>query len=86
MQCPSPNINVWQELISLLFRSQDAADRILSELKAIQPDGETTFIRKDLTMLKNVDEVCEEIKAKENTVNLLFMTQGILSMKGRDGH
>lgn len=66
-------------------RSQDAATRIISELKTIQPDAETTFIRKDLTLLKNVDEVCDEIKTKEKTLNLLFMTPGTMSLKGRDG-
>lgn len=65
-------------------RSQDAAGRIISELKTIQPDAETTFIRKDLTLLKNVDEVCDEIKAREANLNLLFMSQGTMSLKGRD--
>ena len=72
-------------LSTALFRSQDAAERIISELKSIQPEGETTFIGKDLTLLKNVDEVCDEIKAKEKKLNLLFMTQGTMSLKGRDG-
>ena len=66
-------------------RSKDAADRIHSELKTIQPDTEARFIQKDLTLLKNVDEVCEEIKAKESKLNLLFMTPGTMSFKGRDG-
>ncbi|CAD6584834.1 MAG: hypothetical protein ASARMPREDX12_001764 [Alectoria sarmentosa] len=65
-------------------RSQDAADRIVLELKTIQPDAETTFIRKDLTLLKNVDEVCDEIKSKETKIDLLFMSQGTMSLKGRD--
>lgn len=68
-----------------IYRSQDAAERIMSELKIIQSDAKTAFIQKDLTLLKNVDEVCDEIKAKETKLNLLFMTQGILSTKGRDG-
>ena len=72
-------------LTNWLFRSQDAGDRIISELKTIQPAAETTFIRKDLTLLKNVDEVCNEIKAKEKKLNLLFMSQGTMSLKGRDG-
>ena len=57
----------------------------MSELKNIRPEAEATFIKKDLTLLKNVDEVCEEIKAKEKKLNLLFMTQGAMSMRGRDG-
>ncbi|MCJ1430596.1 hypothetical protein MMC29_008514 [Sticta canariensis] len=54
--------------------SEEAANQIISELKAIQPDGQLTFIKKDLTLIKNVDEVCDEIKAKEKKLNLLFMT------------
>ncbi|KAK4694108.1 hypothetical protein P7C71_g3416, partial [Lecanoromycetidae sp. Uapishka_2] len=72
--------------VYVVGRSQDAANRILSELKAMQPETETNFIRKDLTLLKNVDEVCEEIKAKESKLNLLFMTPGTMSLKGRDGN
>ena len=68
-----------------IYRNEDAANRIISELRAIQPDGQLTFIKKDLTLLKNVDEVCEEIKGKERKLNILFMTQGVLSLKGRDG-
>lgn len=45
-----------------------------------------SFIKKDLTLLKNVDEVCDEIKSKETKLNLLCMTQGIMSLKGRDGN
>ncbi|KAK3172250.1 hypothetical protein OEA41_005570 [Lepraria neglecta] len=48
------------------------------------PEAKARFIQKDLTLLKNVDEVCEEIKAKETKLNLLFMTTGTMSLKGRD--
>ena len=67
------------------YRNKDAAERITSELKTIQPDAKAAFIQKDLTLLKNVDEVCNEIKAKETKLNLLFMSQGTASTKGRDG-
>ena len=65
-------------------RSEDAANRILSELNAIKADGEAHFIEKDVTLMKNVDQVCDEIKAKEKKLNLLFMTPGQMSMKGRN--
>ena len=51
----------------------------------MQPDAEAAFIQKDLTLLENVDQVCNEIKAKETKLNLLFMSQATLSMRGRDG-
>jgi NAD(P)-dependent dehydrogenase (short-subunit alcohol dehydrogenase family) len=69
----------------LFRRNEEAANRIISELKSFQPDGELTFIKKDLTLLQSVDEVCEEVKAKEKKLNLLFMSQGTMSLKGRDG-
>lgn len=68
-----------------IFRNEEAANRIISDLKSAQPDGELIFIKKDLTLLQSVDEVCEEIKTKEKKLNVLFMSQGTMSLKGRDG-
>ena len=66
-------------------RNVEAGNRIISEMKKIQAEGEYSFIQKDVSLLKNVDEVCNEIKSKEGKVNLLFMTQGTLSLQGRNG-
>ncbi|CAF9932948.1 MAG: hypothetical protein HETSPECPRED_008497 [Heterodermia speciosa] len=70
--------------IYIVGRNQDAADRIISELKTSQSEGTATFIRQDLTLLKNVDLVCDEIKRRETKLNVLFMTAGLSSMRGRD--
>lgn len=35
--------------------------------------------------MKNVDRVCEEIKAKEKKVDLLFLSPGHLAFGGREG-
>lgn len=59
-------------------RSQSAADRILSELKTLNPKGEYTFIKSDISLIKNVDKTCEEISAKERYVNILFNTSGTM--------
>jgi hypothetical protein len=34
--------------------------------------------------MRNVDKVCEEIKAKEKNINLLFLSAGFMTTKGRD--
>ncbi|KAF2476698.1 uncharacterized protein BDR25DRAFT_300590 [Lindgomyces ingoldianus] len=60
-------------------RSQKAADRISSELKTLNPDGEYIFMRMDTGLLKNVDKACQELKAKEKVINILFITTGTLS-------
>ncbi|KAK9241715.1 hypothetical protein V1506DRAFT_574791 [Lipomyces tetrasporus] len=61
-------------------RSQAAADRILAECKALSPAGEYIFKKADVSLIRVVDEVCREIKAKEKVVNLLFLSQGVPSM------
>ena len=65
-------------------RSQDAADRIAAECKALNPDGEFIFIKADVSLIRVVDEVCEEIKAKEKAINILFLCAGaaVLDRRG----
>lgn len=57
-------------------RSQSSADRILAELHAINGNGEYLFINSDVSLLKNVDDVCRQIAAKDKHVNILFLTTG----------
>lgn len=64
--------------IYFVGRSEDAANRIIAESKDLNPTGQYTFIRSDVSLLKNVDAVCQQILAKENSINLLFQTQGTM--------
>jgi len=61
-------------------RSQEAGDRILSELKVLDPEGSYVFRKGDVSLIKVVDEVCLEIKDKEKTINILCLSQGVLQM------
>lgn len=67
--------------IYLVGRSQDAADRIALECTKLNPDGDYIFIQSDVSLLKNVQGVCEQILSKEASINLLFQTQGGLQME-----
>ncbi|KAK6003802.1 hypothetical protein QM012_009573 [Aureobasidium pullulans] len=64
--------------VYLIGRSEEAGARIVKECKALNTQGEFTFIGKDTSLIRNVDEICEEIKRKEKAVNLLFLTIGTL--------
>jgi short-subunit dehydrogenase len=64
---PSPRIY-------LIGRSEEAASRIINECKALNPNGKFTFISKDTSLIRNVDEICRTIKQNEKSVNLLFLT------------
>lgn len=59
-------------------RARDAGDRIAKECRELNPDGHFTFIRADVSLLKNVDEVCERIRREVDAINILFMSQGTL--------
>lgn len=64
--------------VYLIGRSVEAGARIVNECKALNPQGTFTFISKDTSLIRNVDEICDEIKQKEKSVNLLFLTIGTL--------
>lgn len=67
--------------VYLVGRSQEAADRIIQECSKLNPDGQYIFIQSDVSLLNNVLSVCEHILSKEESINLLFQTQGGLQME-----
>ncbi|KAF2643500.1 hypothetical protein P280DRAFT_467527 [Massarina eburnea CBS 473.64] len=71
--------------IYLVGRNETEATKITQELKTINSKSTVDFIKKDVSLLRKVDEVCKEIKEREKSVNLLFMSCGVLTLNGRDG-
>lgn len=65
----------------IVGRSHEAADRVIKECKQLNPDGKFEFIKADVSLLKNVDGVCRQIKSKETAINILFETQGTMAFK-----
>ncbi|KAJ5485326.1 hypothetical protein N7539_005314 [Penicillium diatomitis] len=55
----------------------------MASMKNINPSSQTFFLQSDISLLKNVDKACAEIAPREQKVNLLFMTPGVMTMKGR---
>lgn len=60
----------------IVGRSQQAADRIISECKQVCPDGTFEFFQTDVSLVKNVDEACRQIRSKVSAINILFLSQG----------
>ncbi|KAE8341575.1 hypothetical protein BDV24DRAFT_132216 [Aspergillus arachidicola] len=65
--------------IHLVGRNQAAGSKIIEELKSANPDGTFHFIQSDVSLLRNVDEACSEIKQKERVIDLLFLSTGHLA-------
>ncbi|KAI9819670.1 MAG: hypothetical protein M1832_003904 [Thelocarpon impressellum] len=68
----------------LVGRSEAAASRILAEVGRLNPQSSSSFIAADVSLLKGVDAVCDEIRRKEGRLDLLVMSAGYLSFGGRN--
>jgi NADP-dependent 3-hydroxy acid dehydrogenase YdfG len=62
--------------IYVIGRSQEAANRILSHCRSVNPEGEYLFIRTSFDLLKNVAELVDEIRSKEDKINILVHSAG----------
>lgn len=71
--------------VYLVGRNEAQASKIIQELRQLNPDGQISFVKCEAANLKSVDEACKTIQQKEDKVNLVFMTAGIFTTKGRDG-
>ncbi|OJJ57124.1 hypothetical protein ASPSYDRAFT_154937 [Aspergillus sydowii CBS 593.65] len=71
--------------VYLLGRNEAQASKIIEELGKLNAESKVDFVKCDVSLLKGVDEACKEIQKKEEKVNLLVMTTGMVTMKGRDG-
>ena len=67
-----------QPHVYFIGRSQEAGDRITAECKALNNEGEYAFIKADVSLIKVVDDICRDIKSKEQSINLLFQCQGTM--------
>lgn len=59
-------------------RSQEAPDRIEAECKALNAGVQYTFIQDDVSLIQSVDVVCEQIKKREKSINVLCLSAGTL--------
>ncbi|KAF4632513.1 hypothetical protein G7Y89_g5616 [Cudoniella acicularis] len=64
--------------VYFIGRSQEAGNLISAECLAMNPGGKFEFIKADTSLIRNVDNVCRDIKSKEESINLLFLTIGTL--------
>jgi NAD(P)-dependent dehydrogenase (short-subunit alcohol dehydrogenase family) len=80
----------------IVGRNESAAEKIIAECRQMCPPGHFRFVQAtNLSLLKDVDRTCAEIIRLEEEaakiqdgparVDLLVMTQGVLSLSGRAG-
>lgn len=64
-------------------RDEDRAHGLIATLNEINPEGTAIFLRKDISLLRNVDELCEVLKRRESKIHCLFLTAGYMTLRGR---
>lgn len=70
--------------VYLVGRSAEQAAALKTEFQQLNPESSVQFIQNDVSLLRNVDKACDEIKSKEDKINLLVLSAGIMTAKGRD--
>ncbi|KAE9381208.1 hypothetical protein N431DRAFT_457817 [Stipitochalara longipes BDJ] len=67
----------------IIGRSNEKGSHIIAELKTINSMGTYVFIEGQVSLIKEVDRICEEIKKFESHIDILCMSPGYLSLGGR---
>ncbi|KAB8077950.1 hypothetical protein BDV29DRAFT_197935 [Aspergillus leporis] len=68
----------------IIGRNQSRAKPFLTELQQLNPEGHFIFIEADVSLIRNVDQACQQILQQEKHLNFLFMTPGGISLGGRN--
>ncbi|KAJ6100036.1 hypothetical protein N7467_001571 [Penicillium canescens] len=63
--------------ICLVGRNKEQASKIAQDMHGHNLHADMIFLNKDVSRLRAVDEVCQEIKAKGKKVDFLFLGTGI---------
>ncbi|MCJ1250458.1 hypothetical protein MMC30_007686 [Trapelia coarctata] len=69
--------------VYIVGRSKTSATSLLKELETLNPQGTFNFIQSEISLIRNVDAVCNEIKGKEKKMDLVFLSPGFLTFAGR---
>lgn len=68
--------------IYILGRSKAKCTRQLAELGTLNPSASLVFLEAEVSRLRSVDEVCAHIKSLESSLDLFYMSPGVLAMGG----
>lgn len=71
--------------VYVVGRSTKASTPLIDELKASNPQATVTFFETEVSLMKNVDHICELVKSKEQKLDILFLSCGYLTWEGRNG-
>ena len=72
-------------IVYIVGRSESAFAPHLKELETLNPQGKFIFTETQISLIKNVDQICDEIKQKERKLDILFLSAGCPLWGGING-
>ncbi|CAG9944872.1 unnamed protein product [Clonostachys rosea f. rosea IK726] len=63
--------------------SSERAKTQIATLKHVNPNAEVVWLAGEVSLLADVKKICTEIQSKETSLDLLFMSTGVLPFNGR---
>lgn len=62
--------------IYLFARNMSSAERVIAQCRQLNAGGVYNFVKVDLSSVKETDAACEDVKKKEQVVNLVVLSAG----------
>lgn len=59
-------------------------ENLLASLRQSNPNGTYNLITADISLISEVDKVVKEVKARESSIDLLYMSPGFIAFEGRN--
>ncbi|KAH8810902.1 hypothetical protein F5884DRAFT_780728 [Xylogone sp. PMI_703] len=69
--------------VYIIGRNASSQQDLLNQLREINPKGDFIFLETQITLLAEVKRVCDEIKTREKSIDLLWLSAGALPFDGR---
>jgi NADP-dependent 3-hydroxy acid dehydrogenase YdfG len=71
--------------VYLVGRNAAKQQAFIKDLRASNEQAEIIFVEAQVSLMSEVRRVCDEIKAKEMNIDLLFLSAGFVPFAGREG-
>jgi NAD(P)-dependent dehydrogenase (short-subunit alcohol dehydrogenase family) len=71
--------------VYIIGRGQANHKSFVEDLQQSNPKAEIIWLEGQVTLLAEVKRLCKEIKSREDSIDLLFLSAGFLPFAGRHG-
>jgi NAD(P)-dependent dehydrogenase (short-subunit alcohol dehydrogenase family) len=71
--------------VYVVGRNANNQQPLLDQLRAINANGDFIFLEGQITQLAEIKRICSDIRSRESSIDLLWLSAGTLPFDGRIG-